>query len=93
MSGVWNWAWKGSKRVWNNTIGKLYSGTQIGTEGVGQPKQPAAPEIPSPPTTDDALKNQQESDRIRKRRGVLANIFAGSNAAAPTVGTKTLLGS
>jgi hypothetical protein len=46
---------------------------------------------PKPPTVDEARVQRQETDRIRRRRGTLANIQAG-DAAAPTVGTKVLLG-
>ena len=53
--------------------------------------KPEIPEVPGVPTIDDAKIQQQESDRIRKRRGVLANVFAG-NSAAPSVGTKSLMG-
>jgi hypothetical protein len=54
--------------------------------------KPEIPEVPPVPTIDDAKIQRQESDRIRKRRGVLANVFAGSGASAPMVGTKTLMG-
>lgn len=53
--------------------------------------KPEVPEVPGVPTLDQAMVERQESDRIRKRRGVLANVFAG-NSAAPSVGTKTLMG-
>lgn len=50
------------------------------------------PPTPAPvPQFDDAQKKIQESDRLRRRRGALANIHAG-NAAAPTVGKATLGG-
>lgn len=58
-------------------------------------KKPAAAILkPAAPTIDDAASNRDELDQIKRRRGVLSNIFAGgdSGAAAPTVGTKTLLG-
>jgi len=44
------------------------------------------------PSIDDARRGQMESDRIRRRRGVLANIYGGSQGSNPLVGTKTLLG-
>jgi len=50
---------------------------------------PKAP--PGPPTIDEAQQSLAESDRLRRRRGVYANIFAG-NAAAPVVGKATLGG-
>lgn len=43
------------------------------------------------PTIDDARKERQETDRIRRRRGVLANVSAGEQGA-PAVGTRQLLG-
>jgi hypothetical protein len=45
------------------------------------------------PNLDEAQRTQVEADRLRRRRGVLANIYAGPNAASPNVGTKVLLGS
>lgn len=43
------------------------------------------------PTIDEARIQRQETDRIRRRRGTLANIQAGE-AAPATVGTRALLG-
>ena len=59
-----------------------------------KPKAPKVPAEPAPPTLDEAAKNRDELDRIKKRRGVLANIFGGAaaNAASPVVGVKTLGG-
>lgn len=54
--------------------------------------KPDVPKIPGVPTVDDAKGMRQETDRIRKRRGIFANIFAGSNAAPATVGTRSLMG-
>lgn len=45
------------------------------------------------PNLDDAQREQVEVDRLRRRRGVLGNIYGGANVSAPSVGTKTLLGS
>lgn len=56
---------------------------------------PDAPEIPDPvaaPTIDDAVRSRQDQDRLRRRRGVLANIYGGAGGGKPTVGTATLLG-
>lgn len=58
----------------------------------GQAKKGQAPDL-TVPTTDTAYNLQMEQDQLRnKQRGVLANIYAGNNAPAPTVATKTLLG-
>jgi hypothetical protein len=54
--------------------------------------KPEIPEVPGAPTIDDGRLQRQESDRLRKRRGILANVFAGSGAGSPMVGTKTLMG-
>lgn len=53
-----------------------------------------APPPPAPlvPTIDDANQRIAQSDRLRKRQGALANIYAGSNGAAPSVGKATLGG-
>lgn len=57
-------------------------------------KNPSPQPLPPAPTIGDAGKNRDELDRIRKRKGTLANIFAGANGAAqsPTVGSTTLGG-
>ncbi len=52
---------------------------------------PIAP--PGPPTQDTAANAAtQQSDYLRRRRGVMANIAAG-NAGSPTVQNKSALGS
>lgn len=58
-----------------------------------KPEMPEVPETPGAPTIDDAVKSRQDQDRLRRRRGVLANIYGGAGASAPSVGVKTLLGS
>lgn len=67
--------------------------------GVGKAGQAAlAPKTPgltagaTPPTVDQATQQQNQSDRLRLRRGVLANIYGGSATSAPLVGTAKLLG-
>lgn len=45
------------------------------------------------PTYDTAAANQQVSDRLRMRKGVLANIYGGASGGSPNTATKTLLGS
>lgn len=56
-------------------------GYQIGKgyDKMMNPKLPAMPDIPAPPTIDDAQKNRDQQDRLRRRRGVLANIFGGGS--------------
>lgn len=50
---------------------------------------PKVEQPPGAPQIDEASMAVQETDRLRRRRGVYANIFAG-NSAAPTVGKQTL---
>jgi hypothetical protein len=50
------------------------------------------PELPAVPTIDQAQLNQQTSDRLLRRRGILANIFGGSVMGGPPVVGKTTLG-
>lgn len=56
-------------------------------------KNPALPTPPIIPNQDSAANDATaQTDLLRKRRGVLQNIYAGGNAAAPTVATKSTLG-
>jgi hypothetical protein len=41
---------------------------------------PPPPKIPGVPQIDEAAKNRDEFDRIRRRRGVLATVYGGSKA-------------
>jgi hypothetical protein len=81
MSGVWKSMVKGSK-----AIGRAITGGQV------FPKK--LPQMPSVPTIDTATQGRQEADRIARRRGVLATIFAGSGGGgSASVGKSTLGGS
>lgn len=53
---------------------------------------PAPP--PPPPTIDEAARDAEEADKLRRRKGRLATIFAGKmkNLAAPQTTQKTLTG-
>ena len=71
-----------ARRTASNVVGKV----------LGKDKSPTV-QTPAAPTLDDARSRRDEADRIRRRRGVLANIVGGSTASStPTVATKTLLG-
>lgn len=65
-----------------------------GTSGAFSSEDPnaATADTPGVPTIDQARLAAQESDRLRRRRGVLANIFGGGRGSQPTVNVKTLLG-
>lgn len=57
------------------------------------PSNKGPPKPPSAPTEDTAANAaNQASDLARKRRGVLANIYAGGQDFKPQVAVKTLLG-
>lgn len=48
--------------------------------------------LPKAPTIDEASKNRDEFDRIRRRRGILATIFSNNASSTPAVATQQLLG-
>ncbi|MET0659131.1 MAG: hypothetical protein ABW110_13350 [Steroidobacteraceae bacterium] len=68
MSGIVKKAWKGSKKIGNTITGGLFD-----------PKTPELPDVPKAPQLDEAAQKRDMQDRIRRRRGVFANIFAGSS--------------
>lgn len=48
----------------------------------------------TPPTLNTAANAaRQQADRLRRRKGVLANIYGGGKSSGASVGSKTLLGS
>jgi hypothetical protein len=56
-------------------------------------KKPGPPAPPQAPNVSTAANLTQQQDDLRNRqRGVLSNIFAGSNAPPPTTATSTVLG-
>jgi hypothetical protein len=76
------------RKLFEKTIaGKYLGGTKVdpgynigrGGAGLANPKLPELPDIPSPPTIDQAQQNRDQQDRLRRRRGVLANIFGGAS--------------
>lgn len=92
MGEVWDDVIEGSKQIGEKIGLSSYSGDSKNTKR----KRRAALEAMKPrraPNIDDASMRQQETDRLQRRRGVLANIYGGNNAAAPTVAVKQLLGS
>lgn len=63
--------------------------------GRSTPKLPDPPAPTAPPAvTDTQAAVEQESDRLRRRRGTAATVLAGDTATVPgaSVATKTLLG-
>lgn len=94
MSDAWKVLKKGTVKV-ASAFGDV-TGIDIlekgARKGLNMPKQ--TPKPPGIPTLDTAAQNQQVTDRIRMRRGVLQNLYGGtSSAGTPAVATKTLLGS
>jgi hypothetical protein len=54
-----------------------------------KPKTPPTP--PGVPNPNDAMNAaQSQTDAMRMRRGMLANIYAGGSSSAPVVGKTTL---
>jgi len=68
---------------------KLSVGHQLANSYAASLKPPTPPGTPQ---IDEAQQSIDEADRLRRRRGVYANIFAGSGAGAPSVGKATLGG-
>lgn len=63
--------------------------------GFMRPKVPKVEAPPPPPTVDEAVRSSEEADKLRRRRGRLASIYAGrmqGGGAAPMVATKQLTG-
>lgn len=99
MSGVVNTFWEGAADIWNGVVGDRVKEVGISNTLDKGPERRAAArraaEANRPrraPSLDDARAGQLESDRQRRRKGVLANIYGGASGGAPTVGVKTLLG-
>lgn len=87
MGSFWDDALEGSKQI-GEFLG--YNVQSRKTKRQRKEAQDAATQDPI--TLDQAALAQQESDRLTRRKGVLANIYGGASNAQPTVGTKTLLG-
>lgn len=57
------------------------------------PKAPAPPPAPPPPPTiDEAARESEEADKLRRRKGRLASVFAGRQGGAAPVSQKSLTG-
>lgn len=60
------------------------------------PAQPTPPPPPAPPPTiDEAARSADEADKLRRRKGRLATVFAGrqpDGGGQVQVGTKSLTG-
>lgn len=69
-----------------------FAGGVVGS-GILSPGAPKVPALPKPPTLDTATQGSLDNqDQIARRKGVIANVFAGGNAAPPSVGKTTLGG-
>ena len=60
-----------------------------GVAALTRPKAPSPPPVPN--SNDAANAAQQQADALRQRRGVLSNIYVGSQST-PAVSGKTTLG-
>jgi hypothetical protein len=63
--------------------------------GFMRPKVPKVEAPPPPPTVDEAVRSSEEADKLRRRRGRLATVYAGRMAGggmAPAVAAKQLTG-
>jgi hypothetical protein len=80
MSGVFNSLVSGTKKL-----------ARTASAGALFPKMPKIPDQ-KVPTVDEAQQARQLSDRINRRKGVLATMFGGGTSS-PNVGRTTLGGS
>ncbi len=68
-------------------VGGAAGGIVAGGGGAEEVQEPGAP------TLDDTSQRRALADRLRRRRGVLANLYGGTASnTAPSVGLKTLTG-
>lgn len=68
---------------------KKASGLDVGRSlnKMANPDLPKIPDLPQTPTIDEAAQSRAVSDRLRRRRGVLANIFTqGTGGGAQRLG-------
>jgi hypothetical protein len=75
-----------------HNVANIFNPNRAFKEAAGGLAPDPLPTPPGTPTVDEAQRNIDESDRLRRRRGVYANIFAGSGAGTPSVGKATLGG-
>jgi hypothetical protein len=92
LKGSTGRAWLGGSLLTGGLIPMPPITSRSTSDALGITK-PDIPKVPGVPTIDQAKQYQQETDRIRRRRGVFANIFGGSSGSAASVGTRALLGS
>jgi hypothetical protein len=71
-------------------LGKIDPLTKKLVDAVKPTNPPGLPPVPNPADAQNAA--LQQTDLMRQRRGMLANIYAGSQSAQPVTG-KTTLGS
>lgn len=82
--------WAAIPALWQAGVAAI--GAKV-VDSATKSKTPALPTPPIIPNQDVAAQAAMgETDMLRKRRGVMSNIFAGGNAAAPQVASKSTLG-
>lgn len=82
--------WEAVPIIWQTVAA---AGAAKVVDSATKPKSPALPTPPLIPNQDAAANAASaQTDLMRKRRGVLQNIYAGGGAAAPQVATKATLG-
>lgn len=78
----WVGARTGSRQMWDKET------SAIGLRRGHTPGTPAPPPIPDPNAAANAA--QQQTDAMRVRRGLYANIYGGNATGTPSVGKQTL---
>lgn len=96
FSDLWDDVIEGSKQIGEKIgWGKAHGPSKRTRRDVAAQRRAAfeASRPRRPATIDDARARQLETDRLARRRGVLANVYGGARAESPSVAVKQLLGS
>lgn len=78
-----------SAAKWIDPITRAVPGADLGYDAFKPKTPPPTPQVPN--VNDAANAAQSQTDAMRQRRGLLANIYAGASNTAPVSG-KTALG-
>ena len=99
LVGSGRWAAPSIKATLHPGVGlgdmaNVASGKKRDGRDIFAPKMPGVPDAPPPPVIEDTQGAQQdEADRLRRRRGRAASFLSGNSLGQPATASKVLLGS